>query len=181
LSAPAGPVWPSLRAAADAFCPPFEIAGEDPGRLAVELRAVASGEDIRLRYRSERGLFLRTYYLVIEAALPGGGPQAPGELALSRGKLRWKRPRPEGGDAWSKSFAAPDVRAPLKRLQVERLRLGWEPARASWHLALETLLGSVTVTFFPAIMTPNPLRPEEAEAVIALVRALKRAQAQTPA
>ena len=178
MSAPAGPVWPSLRAAAAAFCPPFEIAAENPGGLALKLRAGDSGDELRLRYRSERGLFLRTYYLVVEAELPGEGPTEPGELVLRRRKLRWKRPKPLGGGKWSESFASTDVRAALKRLQIEKLVLGWEPRRASWRLALETLAGSVTVTFFPALMTPNPLKREEARAVEALLRALTRAPAR---
>ena len=147
----------------------------------LELRAIDSGDELRLRYHSERGLFLRTYYLVIEADLPGEGPAEAGELVLSRRKLRWKRPRPPGGEVWSKGLASPDVKAALRRVQVERLWLGWEPVEASWRLRLETLLGSVTVTFFPPLETPNPLRREEAQAVEALVRAVKRAQSRTPA
>jgi hypothetical protein len=181
LRAPGGSIWPSLRAAAEAFCPPFEIAAENPGRLMLELRAVDSRDELRLRYRSERGLFLRTYYLVIEADLPGEGPAEAGELVLSRRKLRWKRPKPRGGETWSKGFASPDVKAALRRVQVERLGLSWEPAQAGWRLQLETLLGSVTVTFFPPLETPNPLKREEAQAVEALVRAVKRAQSRTPA
>jgi hypothetical protein len=176
LSAPGGSIWPSLRAAAEAFCPPFEIAQETPGRLMLELRALDSGDQLRLRYRSERGLFLRTYYLVIEADLPGEGPAEAGELVLSRRKLRWKRPRPQGGEPWSGVFASPEVKAALKRVQVERLGLSWEPRQASWRLWLESLIGSVTVTFFPPLETPNPLKREDAQAVEALVRAVRRAQ-----
>jgi hypothetical protein len=147
----------------------------------LELRALGSGDELRLRYRSERGLFLRTYYLVIEADLHGAGPEEPGELALRRRKLRWKRPKPRGGEAWSEAFAARDVQAALRPLQIERLALSWDPGRASWRLRLQTLLGSVTVTFFPPLETPNPLRRQEAQAVEALLRALKRAQRRTPA
>jgi hypothetical protein len=149
--------------------------------LAIGLQAIDSGDELRLRYRSERGLFLRTYFLVVESDLPGEGPAEAGELVLSRKQLRWKRPKPQGGEEWSNGFASPEVRTALKRLQVERLALGWEPNRASWRLVLETLLGSVTVTFFPAIMTPNPLKREEAEAIGALLRGLKRAQGRRPA
>jgi hypothetical protein len=181
LSAPGGSIWPSLRAAAEAFCPPFGIAAENPGRLMIELRALDGGDELRLRYRSERGLFLRTYYLVIESNLPGEGPAKAGELVLSRRKLRWKRPRPPGGEVWTERLASPDVKAALRRVQVERLRLSWEPVEATWNLRLETLLGSVTVTFFPPLETANPLRREEAQAVEALVQAVKRAQTRTPA
>jgi hypothetical protein len=180
VSAPAGPIWPSLRAAAAAFCPPFEVANEDPRRLVIDLRE-PSGHVLRLRYRSERGLVLRTYYLVVEAELPGAGPADPGELVLRRRKLRWKRPRPRGGDPWSETFGTSEIRSALKRVPAERLTLQWQPNRASWRLALETLLGSVTVTFFPALMTPNPLKPEEAQAMIALVGALRHPPARTPA
>lgn len=180
VSAPAGPIWPSLRAAAAAFCPPFEVFDEDAGRLVVSVRD-AAGQTLRLRYRSERGLFLRTYYLVVEAELPGPGPSDPGELVLRRRKLRWKRPRPRGGDPWSETFGSAEIRSALKRVPAERLTLQWQPNRASWRLALETLLGSVTVTFFPALMTPNPLKPEEAQAMIALVAALRHLPARTPA
>lgn len=165
---------------ANAFCPPFEVTAEDPGRLAIGLRAGDSGDELRLRYRSERGLFLRTYFLVVESDLPGEGPPEAGKLILSHGRLRWKRPKPPGGKEWSNGFASPDVRAALKRLQIERFTLGWEPSRAIWRLTLETLLGSVTVTFFPAIMTPNPLKREEAEAIEALLRALKHAHGRRP-
>lgn len=181
MRVPGGSIWSSLRAVAEAFCPPFEIAAENPARLVVQLRALDSGDELRLRYRSERGLFLRTYYLVIEADLPGEGPAEAGELVLSRRKLRWKRPRPRGGEPWSEVFASPDVKAALKRVQVERLGLSWEPGQVSWRLRLESLLGSVTVTFFPPLETPNPLKREDARAVEALLRALKRAQARTPA
>jgi hypothetical protein len=180
VSAPAGPIWPSLRAAAHAFCPPFEVANEDPGRLVIDLRD-PSGQVLRLRYRSERGLFLRTYFLVVEAELPGFGPAEPGELVLRRRKLRWKRPRPRGGERWTESFGSSEIRSALKGVPAERLTLQWQPNRASWRLALETLLGSVTVTFFPALMTPNPLKPDEAQAMIALVAALRHPRARTPA
>jgi hypothetical protein len=181
LSAPAGPVWPALRAAAAAFSPPFEVVAESPDRLTVELRAADSGDELRLRYRSQRGLFLRTFYLVVEAELPGPGPPDAGELVFRRRKLRWRRPRPRGGETWSEGFASPDVRAALKRLQIEKLRLAWDPARERWGLFLETLSGSVTVTFFPLLMTPNPLLRDEAQAVEALLRALKRPPARRPA
>ena len=181
MSTPATSVWPALKAAAAAFSPPFEVVDESETRLIVDLRAADSGDELRLRYRSERGLFLRTFYLVVEADLPGAGPADAGELVLRRRKLRWRRPKPRGGEAWSEELASPDVRAALKRLQIERLRLVWEPADARWRMVLETLSGSVTVTFFPLLMTPNPLLPDEAQAIEALLRALKRAPARTPA
>lgn len=180
MSSAVGAIWPSLRAAANAFCPPFAVAEENPGRLALELRATDSGDRLRLRYRSERGLFLRTYYLVIEAELPGEGPVDAGQLVLRRRKLRWRRPKPRGAKEWGEPFAAADIGAALKRLQVERLVLSWEPEPATWKLALETLLGSVTVTFFPPLATPNPFHRDEAQAVEALLRAVKRASARTP-
>jgi hypothetical protein len=181
MSVPAGSPWPYLREAARAFCPPFEIAAEHPGKLTVELRDPAETEPLRLRYRSDRGLVLRTYYLTIEAELPGEGPAEAGSLALRRGKLRWKRPKPRDGGRWSDGFTSPPVQSALKRLQVERLSLAWEPQRSRWRLRLETLSGSVTVTFFPALMTPNPFKRDEAEALAALLYALRRAPARTPA
>jgi hypothetical protein len=180
VSAPAGPVWPSLRAAADAFCPPFEVAEENPGRLTVSLRT-AAGDELLLGYRSERGLFSRTYYFVVAAELAGAGPAEAGELVLSRRKLRWKRPHPRGGDRWSEAFGSADIRAALKRVPADRLSLRWQPERSSWQFALEMLPGSVTVTFFPALMTPNPLKREEAKAIVALVRALRHPTGRTPA
>lgn len=154
------------------------MVAERPGRLALALRSADSGDELRLRYRSERGLFLRTYFLVIEADVPGEGPPETGTLVLRRRKLRWKRPRPRGGAGWAESFDSPDLRATLKLLQIERLGLTWEPEQATWKLALETLSGSVTATFFPPLMTPNPLKREEAQAIEALLRSLKRAQAR---
>jgi hypothetical protein len=175
-------IWPSLRDAARAFCPPFEVVEERPGGLAVLLRTPDSAEELTLRYRSERGLFLRTYYLVIEAELAGEGPTEAGTLVLSRRKLRWRRPKPLDGERWSEAMSSPDVRAALKPLQVERLDLAWDPAPRRWSLSLKTLCGSVTVTFFPPLATPNPFLRKEAQAVEALVRELRRgAQTRTPA
>jgi hypothetical protein len=173
-------IWPSLQAAARAFCPPFEVIEEDQSRMAVRLRTADSGDELTLRYRSERGLFLRTYYLVIESDLTSEGPAEPGELVLRRRRLRWKRPKPRDGDRWSEGFASADVRGALKGLQIQRLTLGWQPAEARWRLALETLSGGVTVTFFPPLATPNPFKRDEARAVEALLRALRRAPARTP-
>jgi hypothetical protein len=177
---PASP-WPYLREAANAFCPPATITAEHPRKLALELRAQGTTGPLRLRYRSERGLFIRTYYLVIEAEVAGEGPTDAGTLTFRRGKLRWKRPKPRDGAGWSAGFASPAVRSALKRLQVERLTLTWAPERATWRLALETLSGSVTVTFFPPLMTPNPFHPEEAEALAPLLQARRTASARKPA
>jgi hypothetical protein len=174
-------IWPALREAANAFCPPFEVVEERPGGLALLLRTPDGTEELTLRYRSERGLFLRTYYLVIQATVPGDGPAEAGTLVLGRRKLRWKRPEPYGGKRWSEGFSSPEIRAALKPLQVERLDLAWDPRRGTWSVSLETLSGSVTVTFFPPLLTPNPFMPEEAQAVEALVRELSRAQRRIPA
>jgi hypothetical protein len=173
-------IWPSLRDAAQAFCPPYEVVEERPEGLAVELRT-SDGQELTLRYRSERGLFLRTHYLVIEAELDGDGPAEAGTLVLSRRKLRWKRPKPPGAERWSEGMSSPEVRAALKPLQVESLDLAWEPGARTWNLALKTLCGSVTVTFFPLLATPNPFLREEAQAVEELVRGLSRAQTRIPA
>jgi len=174
-------IWPSLRDAARAFCPPFEVVEERPGGLALRLRTPDGERELTLRYRSERGLFLRTYYLVIEAELDGDGPAQAGTLALSRRKLRWKRPKPPDAERWSEGMSSPEVRAALKPLQVESLDLAWDPGSGRWSLSLKTLCGSVTVTFFPPLATPNPFMRKEAQAVEALVGALKRAQMRTPA
>ncbi|MGH2997429.1 MAG: hypothetical protein ACRDM9_14025, partial [Gaiellaceae bacterium] len=90
-------------------------------------------------------------------------------------------PRPRGGDRWSESFGSAEIRSALKRVPAERLSLRWRPERASWRLVLEMLPGSVTVTFFPALMTSNPLKRDEAQAMIALVAALRHPPARTPA
>jgi hypothetical protein len=176
-----GPVWSSLQDAAAAFCPPFEVAAETPQRTSLVLRHPESGEEIRLRYRSERGLFLRTYYLVIEAEFRGPGPVQAGDLKLRRKRLAWRRPRPEDAKRWSERLASRDFLAALKRLQVERLGISWEPGHTRWMLRLETLSGAVTVTFFPPLMTPNPLMHDEAVAVVALIAALRQASAGIPA
>lgn len=175
------PYWAILREAGEAFCPPFAIVAETPERLALVLRTADSGEQVMLHYRSERGLFLRTFYLVIEAELNGDGPPEAGTLVLRRGKLRWRRPKPRDARRWSDNLRSPDVQAALKQLQIERLRLSWEPPQALWRLALETLSGSITVTFFPPLMTPNPLTRDEARAIESLLRALRRAQMRTRA
>jgi hypothetical protein len=177
----AASAWPTLREAARAFAPQFEVVEERPGRLALDLRGADGGDELTLRYRSERGLFIRTYYLVVEAEVSGPGPSAAGSMALRRGKLRWKRPKPPGAAEWAEGLRSPDVLAALRRLQIERLGLGWDPTRGSWNLVLETLSGSVTVTFFPFLLTPNPLEREEAEAVASLLRALRQQVTRTPA
>jgi hypothetical protein len=174
LSALQGSIWPSLRSAAAVLCPPLEVVDERPAALVVTLRDEA-GREFRLRYRSERGLFLRTYFLVVEAEVDGEGPSEPGVLTLRRGRLRWKRPKPNEALAWTDALGSEDMRAALKRLPVYRLRLGWEPNRSRWRLRLETLAGGVTVTFFPPLATPNPLLPKEAEALRELLAALGRA------
>jgi hypothetical protein len=171
----AGSIWPSLRTAAAVFCPPLEVVREAPATLSLTLRDPGAGEELKLRYRSERGLFLRTYFLVVEADLRGSGPTEPGVLKLRRGGFHWKRPKPDGGEAWAQALSSPEVRAALKRLPVERLTLDWEPGSARWHLQLHTLVGGVTVTFFPPLATPNPLLPDEAGAVRELVSVLGRA------
>jgi len=169
-------IWPSLREAANAFCPPYEVVEERPDGLALRLRTPDGRDELTLRYRSERGLFLRTYYLFVEATVPGDGPPEAGTLALRRRKLRWKRPAPQGGGAWSDGFSSPEVRAALKPLQVENLDLSWEPEQGTWSLSLKTLVGSVTVTFFPPLLTPNPFLREDARAVDALVREVRQAR-----
>ena len=181
MAAAPGPVWPALREAARAFCPPLEVASEDPQALRVILHDPDAGASVTLRYRSERGLFLRTYYLVMEAAVPGPGPDDAGQLVLRRRGLAWKRPKPQAGKAWSERLASDDLRASLRGLQVERLGIAWAPERETWNLSLETLSGSLTVTFFPALMTPNPLQREEAAAFLSLVAALRAATSRRPA
>lgn len=175
MSLPAVPVWPFLREAAAAFCPPLELAREEPRRLALALRDPASGGELLLRYRSERGLFLRTYYLAVEADVPGDGPAEAGELVLRRRRLRWRRPKPGDGERWSERLGSRELLEALRPLQIERLSLRWQPEALAWRLVLETLSGSVTVTFFPPLETPNPLRRGEADAIRALVEALRRA------
>ena len=181
MSAPAGPVWPALREAAQAFCPPLDVATETPQALKLVLHDPDAGASVTLRYRSERGLFLRTYYLVMEANVPGAGPDDPGRLMLRRRRLAWKRPKPRAGNAWGARLASDDMRASLRALQVERLSIAWTPERETWNVSLETLSGSLTVTFFPALMTPNPLHREEAEAFLSLLRAVRAATSRTPA
>ncbi len=136
---------------------------------------------MRVRYRSERGLFLRTYFLVVEAEIEGGGPVEPGRLALGRRGLAWKRPKPHDASRWRDAFASDELRGALRRLHAERLTLDWAPDRSRWNVALETLSGGVTVTFFPPLMTPNPLLREEAEALVSAFGALRRAPARIPA
>ncbi|MGH2922257.1 MAG: hypothetical protein ACRDKU_09350 [Gaiellaceae bacterium] len=174
MSPPAQPAWPTLRGMATAFCPPLEIVGEEPARLEVRLRDPNGVDDVRLRYRSERGLFLRTYFLVFEAEIQGAGPQQPGELVLRRRRLTWRRPKPQNAVQWQRRLGTPALDGLLRRLQVERLALTWQPARSSWRLELETLSGSLTVTFFPPLSTPNPLRRAEAEACLGLVQEIRR-------
>jgi hypothetical protein len=180
VSAPAGPVWPALREAARAFSPPLEVAAENPGRLSVVLNDPEADASVKLRYRSERGLFVRTYYLVIEADVSGTGPDDAGRLVLRRRRLAWTRPKPRAAEAWSERLASENVRAALRNLQVERLALAWTPERETWNLSLETLSGSLTVTFFPALMTPNPLHRDEAAAFLSLVAAVRAATSRTP-
>jgi hypothetical protein len=174
-------VSPWLRSAAAAFCPPFAIDAEGPPSTSLVLRNRESGDEIVLRYRSERGLFLRTYFLVAEADVAGGGPPEAGELVLRRGKLRWKGRKQTDAKRWREQLASPALRAALGRLQVERLSLGWEPTRETWRFTFETLSGSLTATFFPPLMTPNPLERREAEALVDALGAVRNAAARRPA
>ena len=175
------PVWSSLREAAAAFCPPLEVTTERPGTLALSLHDPETGDELRLRYRSERGLFLRTYFLVADAEIRGAGPATPGRLVFRRRALRWTRPKPPDARRWSERLGSPEVLAALSGIPIERLALDWEPARATWRVSLETLSGSLTVTFFPPLMTPNPLRRDEADAVVRAFGALRESSARTPA
>ena len=181
MSAPSGPVWPSLRAAARVFCPPLEVVSEQPGRLTVQLQNPETGDELRLRYRSARTLFERTHFLVIEADIAGRGPTQAGKLVLRGRRLRWKRPVPPDGKPWARHLFSAELHSALGHLQVEKLALAWEPGRRTWRVSLETLYGSLTVTFFPPLMTPNPLKREEAAALVAALAAVKSAAARTPA
>jgi hypothetical protein len=166
--------WPALRTAAASFCPPLEVAAEEPGHLLVLLRDPARGHEVRLRYSSERGLFLRTYFLIVEAEVLGEGPRERGELVLRRGRLAWRRSKPQDATRWQERFASPAFEALVRQLQVERLVLAWEPEGSSWRFVLKTLSGSVTVTFFPPLSTPNPLHRSEAAACMGLVDEVRR-------
>lgn len=174
-ASPSSPVWSSLRTAASSFCPPLELSEEHPAALRVALRDPASGAELTIRYRSERGLFLRTYFLVVEAEIVGDGPVQPAELAWRRGKLRWRRPKPPDAEPWQEGFGSSELRNALRRLQIESLSLAWEPARATWRFSLETLSGAAIVTFFPPLTTPNPLERKEAEALREALAALRSA------
>jgi hypothetical protein len=167
-------VWPALRTAAAAFCPPLEVAAEEPAHLLVLLRDPARRREIRLRYRSERGLFLRTYFLVVEADVPGVGPTERGELILRRRRLGWRGSKPQDATRWQERFASPEFEALIRQLQIERFVLAWEPERSRWRFVLKTLSGSVTVTFFPPLSTPNPVHRSEAAACMGLVDEVRR-------
>jgi hypothetical protein len=174
-----GPIWQALRDAAHAFSPSFSVVGEEAGMLRITLQN-AAGRTLTVAYRSQRGLFLRSYLLVVETEFPGMGPAAAGELRLRRRRLHWRRPGPNEGRAWAARLNSPDLRLALKPLQVERLTLRWRPERGTWRLALETLAGSVTVTFFPPLATPAPLAREEADAFVRLTDILAAAAVETP-
>jgi hypothetical protein len=166
------PLWDALEEAAKAFAPRYEVVSRDPAGLSLVLRDPSRIRELHLRYRSERGLFLRTYFLVLEAEIAGPGPVTAGTLALRRRRLVWRRPKPPDGKLWSARLSPPALKAALKRVPVERLRLNWYPREQSWRLVVETVVGGVTATFFPPLLTPNPLRREEADALVALVDAL---------
>jgi hypothetical protein len=139
------------------------------------LRRAGDDEELRLRYRSTRGMFLRSYNLVVESSIAGEGPVQAGVLTQRGRRLIWKRPRPADGKRWSERLAGEAFRAAVKRLQAERLTLEWEPAPARWRVELETLSGGLTVTFFPPLVTPIPLERKEAEAFQELLEAIRSA------
>lgn len=169
-------MWPVLREAANAFCPPYEVVEERPGDLSLVLRrARRKDEEIRLRYRSTRGLFLRSYNLSVESSVTGEGPAQAGVLIRRGRRLAWKRPKPAEGKRWSERLVGGEFWAAVKRLQAERLALAWEPTQARWQVELETLSGGLTVTFFPPLATPNPLEREEAQAFQDLLEAVRSA------
>jgi hypothetical protein len=173
-----GPIWQALRDAAHAFPPSFSVLAEDARMLRVTLQNT-EGRKVTVAYRSQRGLFLRSYLLVVETEFPGIGPAAGGELVLRRRRLHWRRPQPSEGRAWAARLNSPEVSLALRPLQIERLTLRWRPEVATWRLALETLAGSVTVTFFPPLTTPAPLSREEADAFIRLTDLLAAAAVET--
>jgi hypothetical protein len=174
VSQPGGQAWPVLREAANAFCPPYEVVDERPGELSLLLRRVPQDEEeIRLRYRSTRGLFLRSFNLLVESSVEGDGPAEPGVLIRRGRRLVWKRPKPAGGKRWSERLVGEEFRAAVKHLQAERLTLAWDPAQARWRVTLETLSGGLTVTFFPPLATPNPLERAEAQAFQDLLEAVR--------
>jgi hypothetical protein len=175
LSQASGPLWESLFDAAAAFCPPLEVAVEEPGRLRVVVHDPETGQEIALRYRSERGLFLRTYLLVVAAEVAGVGPAGPAELVLRRRKLRWRRPAPRDGRLWLERLDPKSLLSASRPLQIERFTARWDSERSLWSLILETLSGSVTATFFPPLVTPNPLTREEAQAFLELVSRVRQA------
>lgn len=144
---------------------------EEPARLHVLLRD-PRGIELALGYRSDRGLFYRTYFLVGQAEVRGTGPSAPARLVLRRRGLVWKRPRPPEARRWREAIAGREFRAALKRGHTERLTLDWRPHRGTWVVYLETLSGGLTTTFFPPLDTPNPLFPDEADALFELLAAL---------
>jgi hypothetical protein len=175
LSSASSPLWDSLLDAAAAFCPPLEVAVEEPGRLRVFVHDPETGAEIALRYRSERGLFLRTHLLVVAAEVAGSGPAGPGALVLRRRRLRWRRPKPRDGRLWLERLGTRGLLAAIRPLQIEKLAVRWNPGRSHWSLMLETLSGSVTATFFPPLLTPNPLTRREAAAFLDLVDRFRRA------
>jgi hypothetical protein len=173
-----GPIWQALRDAARAFSPSFSVVAEDAGMLRITLQN-AEGRKVTVAYRSQRGLFFRSYLLLVETEFPGTGPAEAGELVFRRRRLRWRRPQPDDGRAWASRLNSPDLMLALKPLQLERLMLQWRPERGTWRLVLETLAGSVTVTFFPPLATPAPLAREEADAFVRLTDVLAAAAVET--
>lgn len=169
-----------LRAAADRFCPPYEVAEEDRRGLRVILKDPAGDRPpLTLRHRAERRLFFRANYLAAEADVPGAGPPEDGELVFrfrgplsrQRSSVRWRQPPPHG-EQWRARLSDSLVEAAGKVEAVQSLSIGWDAAASAWRLRLTTMSGSMVGGFLAPLPIAVPFDAAEAEGIIGMVDAL---------
>jgi hypothetical protein len=170
-------LWPPLRAAAGAFCPPYRVAEERKATPAVVLSdPAASLPDLRVGYRVERRFAVRTAYLTVQAEVPGAGPVSDAELRYrKRARLRgggasfgWERDPTDGGE-WLGRLSPGLDRAASEIRSIESLTLRWSTRSGRWRFRLETLSGSVVAGGFMAMPIPVPIEKGEVRGILRML------------
>lgn len=167
----------ALLQAADALCPPFEVAAA--GETMVELADPTERlPETTLSLEKERRLFSRTLALVVEAATAGRGPSEAVGAAIGRQGLRrrWAL-RPSATSAAAGQWAGRlELAGLLEGVQtmthVGALEATWDPARGMAHLRLVTLAGALIGTT-PTTSVAIPLEPEDVTGLLRILAALR--------
>jgi hypothetical protein len=170
-------LWPPLRAAAAAFCPPYQVAEQRKTIPAVVLSdPTASLPDLRVGYRVERRFAVRTAYLILQAEIPGAGPVGDAELRYRKrarllgggASFGWERD-PGGGDEWLARLSPGLDRAATDIRSIESMTLRWSTRSGRWRFRLETLSGSVVAGGFMAMPIPVPIEKGEVGGILRML------------